>query len=224
MFGTATGSAHIVRIKIINPGSFGSSRSVAGAPISGSPLAGPAGKEAWMLTGNKVGLRARHEDDIPILRAELYDDVVNSSRAEGRPWRPITPGSKDSRLVVDDKEEGRVPFSVVELDGGTLVGTAVLWGIDNHHRSAHIGLGLLPSSRGKGYGTDVVAVLCYYGFVVRGMQRLQIETLADNAAMLRAAERNGFIREGRRRSSAWVLGEFVDEVLLGLLVHEWKRA
>ncbi|MER5466721.1 GNAT family protein, partial [Streptomyces sp. NPDC002668] len=111
-----------------------------------------------MLRGSKVGLRARHEDDIPILRAELYDDVVNSSRAEGRPWRPITPGSKDSRLVVDDKEQGHVPFSVVELDGGTLVGTALLSNIDNHNRSAHIGLGLLPSSRGKGYGTDVVAV------------------------------------------------------------------
>ncbi|MBB5781424.1 GNAT family N-acetyltransferase [Nonomuraea jabiensis] len=175
-----------------------------------------------MLKGKKVGLRARYEDDIPILRAELYDDVVNASRAEGRPWRPITPGSKDPRLVVDDQEQGHVPFSVVELDGGTLVGTANLWGIDTHNRSAHIGLGLLPSARGHGYGTDVVAVLCHYGFVVRGLQRLQIETLSDNAAMLRAAERNGFVREGVLRSSSWVMGEFLDEVLLGLLVQEWK--
>jgi RimJ/RimL family protein N-acetyltransferase len=175
-----------------------------------------------MLRGNTVGLRARHEDDIPILRAELYDDVVNAARAEGGPWRPITPGSKDPRLVVDDNNQGLVQFSVVELDGGSLVGTATLWGIDNHNRSAHIGLGLLPSARGKGYGTDVVAVLCHYGFVVRGLQRLQIETLADNAAMLRSAERNGFVREGLLRSSAWVLGEFLDEVLLGLLVQDWK--
>ncbi|MEV8634233.1 GNAT family protein [Streptosporangium sp. NPDC051023] len=177
-----------------------------------------------MLRGNEVALRARHEDDIPILRAELYDDVVNSARAEGRPWRPITPGSKDPRLVVDDTEQGHVPFSVVKLDDGTLVGTATLWGIDNHNRSAHIGLGLLPSARGKGYGTDVVAVLCHYGFVVRGLQRLQIETLSDNAAMLRSAERNGFLREGVLRSSAWVMGEFLDEVLLGLLVQDWKPA
>ncbi|WP_086773526.1 GNAT family N-acetyltransferase [Streptomyces bobili] len=175
-----------------------------------------------MLRSGKVGLRARHEDDIPILRTELYDDVVNAARSEGRPWRPITPGSKDSRLVVDDKEEGHVPFSVVELDGGTLVGTAVLWGIDTHNRTAHLGLGLLPSARGKGYGTDVVAALCHYGFVVRGLHRLQIETLSDNAAMLRSAERNGFVREGVLRSSAWVMGEFLDEVLLGLLAADWK--
>jgi RimJ/RimL family protein N-acetyltransferase len=176
-----------------------------------------------MLRGSKVGLRARHDEDIPILRTELYDDVVNSSRAEAGPWRPMTPGSKDPRLVVDDKEQGHVPFSVVELEGGTLVGTATLWGIDNHHRSAHIGLGLLPSARGKGYGTDVVAVLCHYGFVVRGLQRLQIETLSDNDAMLRSAEHNGFVREGVLRSSAWVMGEFMDEVMLGLLVEDWKQ-
>ncbi|MEV7302059.1 GNAT family N-acetyltransferase [Streptomyces clavifer] len=175
-----------------------------------------------MLKGGKVGLRARHEDDIPILREELYNDVVNSARAGGRPWRPIKPGSKDPRLVGDDTADGYVPFSVVELHGGALVGTAVLSNIDTHNRSAHIGLQLLPSFRGRGYGTDVVAVLCHYGFVVRGLQRLQIDTLSDNAAMLGSAERNGFVREGVLRSSAWVMGEFLDEVLLGLLAQDWK--
>ncbi|MGH3746367.1 MAG: GNAT family N-acetyltransferase, partial [Micromonosporaceae bacterium] len=129
-----------------------------------------------MLRGRKVGLRARHEDDIPILRAGLHDDVVNASRAVGTPWQPITPGSKGWPFVADDTDQGRVSLSVVELDGGGLVGDASLWKIDNHNRSAHIGLGLLPSARGKGYGTDVVAVLCHYGFVVRGLHRLQIET------------------------------------------------
>ncbi|GAB2881900.1 GNAT family N-acetyltransferase [Streptomyces mayteni] len=177
-----------------------------------------------MLRGTKVGLRARHEDDIPILEAELAADVVTASRATGDPWRPITPGSKESQFAVDDTARGFAHFSVVELAGGTLVGTATLWGIDTHNRSAHIGLGLLPSARGNGYGTDVVAVLCHYGFVVRGLHRLQIETLSDNEAMLRSAERNGFVREGVLRSSSWVMGEFLDEVLLGLLVQDWKPA
>jgi RimJ/RimL family protein N-acetyltransferase len=176
-----------------------------------------------MLRGGKVGLRARHEEDIPVLQAELHDDVVNASRAASAPWRPIAPGSKHSHFVVDEKEQGHVPFSVVRSDDGTLIGSAVLWNIDTHNRSAHIGLGLRPASRGKGYGTDVVAVLCHYGFVVRGLQRLQIETLSDNHAMLRSAERNGFVREGVLRSAAWVMGEFQDEVLLGLLAREWKR-
>ena len=40
--------------------------------------------------------------------------------------------------------------------------------------------------------------------------------------MLRSAERNGFVREGVPRSSAWALGEYLDEVLLGILVQDWK--
>lgn len=177
-----------------------------------------------MLKGKTVGLRARHDDDIPLLHAGLHDDVVTASRATGQPWRPLAAGSEAGSFRVDDTAQGHVPFSVVDLESGELIGTATLWGLDNHSRSAHIGLGLLPAARGKGYSTDVVAVLCHYGFVVRGLHRLQTETLADNTAMLRAAERNGFVREGVLRSSAWVMGEFLDEVLLGLLARDWKPA
>lgn len=42
--------------------------------------------------------------------------------------------------------------------------------------------------------------------------------------MLRAAEGNGFVREGVRRDAAWVTGEFLDGVILGLLVDEWRAA
>jgi RimJ/RimL family protein N-acetyltransferase len=179
--------------------------------------------EPSMLTGEKVGLRARHQEDIPILRDGLFDDVVHTARAAGTAWRPFMPGPEDPRFVIDEKDRTTLHFSVVELEGGTLVGSAVLWGFEAYHRSAHVGLGLLESSRGQGYGSDAVAVLCHYAFVVQGLHRVQIETLADNVGMLRAAENNGFVREGMLRSAAWVMGEFMDQVVLGLLAEDWKR-
>jgi RimJ/RimL family protein N-acetyltransferase len=66
-------------------------------------------------------------------------------------------------------------------------------------------------------------VLCHYGFAVRGLHRLQLETLADNAAMISVASTNGFVREGILRRSAWVQGDFADEVILGLLSTEWHQ-
>ncbi|WP_353944911.1 GNAT family protein [Streptomyces sp. HUAS MG91] len=176
-----------------------------------------------MLKGDRIGLRARHEEDIPVLEAGLYAQVATTARADSHPWRPLTPGSPQSRFRVDDDDQRHLVFSVVELADGALVGGANLWGVDLHHRSAHIGLGLLPAARGKGYGTDVVAALCHYAFVVRGLNRLQIETLSDNIPMLRAAERNGFVREGLLRSSAWVMGAFQDDVVLGLLAEDFRR-
>jgi RimJ/RimL family protein N-acetyltransferase len=176
-----------------------------------------------MLRGGKVGLRARHETDVPILQSELYDDVATRSMADSRPWRPIPPGSAASPYAVGDPSDDAACFSVVELTGDELAGEALLWGIDLHNRTAHLGISLRPVFHGRGLGTDVVRVLCHYGFAVRGLHRLQIETLADNAAMIRVAAKTGFVREGTLRNSAWAHGGFADEVILGLLVTEWHQ-
>jgi RimJ/RimL family protein N-acetyltransferase len=177
-----------------------------------------------MLRGQKIALRARHDADVPVLHAELYDDVATKSRADSRPWRPIPPGSSASPYVATDPRDDVAAFSVVELADDALAGEALLWGIDTHNRTAHIGISLRPSFRGRGLGTDVVRVLCEYGFTVRGLHRLQAETLADNDAMIRAAVQVGFTLEGTLRGAAWVTGAFADEVVLGLLADEWTRA
>ncbi|HEY9391775.1 MAG TPA: GNAT family protein [Mycobacteriales bacterium] len=174
-----------------------------------------------MLRGDRVGLRARYQADVPVLHSELYDDVVTRSRADTRPWRPINPGSAASPFAVTDPTDDAAVFSVVELAGDDLAGEALLWNIDPHNRTAHLGISLRPAFRGRGLGTDVVRVLCTYGFAVRGLHRLQVDTLADNAAMIAAAVRVGFMPEGTLRRSAWVDGAFADEVVLGLLATEW---
>lgn len=175
-----------------------------------------------MLRGEKVGLRVRHEADVPVLHAGLHDDVVARMRTDSRPWQPGRPETAHSPFAVTEPSEKAVPFSVVQLDSDALVGAALLWGIDAHNRSAHLGLSLLPDARGRGLGTDIVCVLCEYGFAVRGLQRLQVDTLADNPAMITAATKVGFRWEGTLRSSAWVYGGFADTVVLGLLADEWS--
>ena len=179
-----------------------------------------------MLRTGKVGLRARDEADIAILHAELYEDIATYTIADSRPWRPIPAGSSLSPYAIGEPRDDVALFSVVELApgelaGGELAGAALLWAIDSHNRSAHLGLSLRPSFRGRGLGTDVVLALCEYGFAVRGLHRLQVDTLASNAAMIGGAERAGFAREGTLRGAGWVNGEFVDEVILGLLASDW---
>ncbi|MFF1644841.1 GNAT family N-acetyltransferase [Streptomyces sp. NPDC058240] len=174
-----------------------------------------------MIHGEKIGLRARHESDVPVLQSELYDDVATRSRADSRPWRPIPPGLDQSPYAVAEPSDEAACFSVVELESQELVGEALLWGIDTHSRTAHIGISLRPAFRGRGLGVDVVQALCEYGFAVRGLQRLQIETLTDNTPMIAAATRVGFTREGTLRHSAWVYGAYADEAIFGLLASDW---
>jgi RimJ/RimL family protein N-acetyltransferase len=179
-----------------------------------------------MLRGEVIGLRARLDSDIEVFEAELLNDAEMRSRTEIRPWRPVAPGAADSpyRAAAERGADRSVPFSVVELATGDLAGEASLWGIDPHNRSAHVGITLRPAFRGKRLGTDVVRVLCYYAFTLRGLNRVQVDTLADNDAMIGAALRAGFTREGTLRQCDWVNGRFVDEVILGLLATEWQPA
>lgn len=175
-----------------------------------------------MIRGEKVGLRTRRDSDIPVFQAELYDDVATRSRSGSLPWRPVPPESPESPAAAAAPSDHKAYFSVVELESQELAGEALMWGIDTHNRNAHLGLSVLPAFRGRGLGADVVRVLCEYGFVVRGLRRLQVETVADNTAMIAAATRSGFSLEGTLRRSAWVCGAFVDVVVLGLLAEEWS--
>ena len=173
-----------------------------------------------MLRGEQIGLRARQEADVAVLHAELYNDVGTANRAMAVPWRPLLPDVTPP-FAVDAPSDAIARFSVVELATDELIGHAMLFGIDLHHRLAHIGVALRPAVRGRGLALDVVRTLCEYGFTVHGLHRIQVDTLADNHPMIRAAARCGFVHEGTTRSSAWVEGGFVDEVVMGMLDHEW---
>jgi len=174
-----------------------------------------------MLRGELTGLRARLPGDAEILHAELYEDVETRIRTDSQPWIPIPNGPASPFWPADAASEPQAAdtaiFSVVELATGGLAGDALLWDIDSHNRSAHLGLSLRPACRGRGLGTDAIRVLCRYGFAIRGLHRLQIETLADNAAVIRMAQQVGFTREGVLRGSDWVNGTFADSVIFGLL-------
>lgn len=174
-----------------------------------------------MLRGDLTLLRARHENDLAILDAELYDDVETRVRADTRPWRPVPAGSAASTFRVTDPAGNDAIFSVVELATGELAGTALLWRIDHFNRLADVGISLRPAYRGRGLATDAVRVLCRYGFMILGLNRLQLMTLAGNAAMIAAATKAGFRPEGTLRRAHWVNGQFLDKVVYGQLAAEW---
>ena len=123
---------------------------------------------------------------------------------------------------VDDVEF----FSVVDLaDGDRLAGEALLWGIDLHNRTAHLGVSLVARVPGARPSARMSCGCCaHYGISrARAAPVAGGDTLVDNEAMLRAATRAGFTREGRaaqlRRGST---AAFVDTVVLGLLAEEWE--
>ena len=180
-----------------------------------------------MLTGRAVILREIRRTDLEVIHREINADVATGVLANADPWVPPLLARREARFdraLTEPEDERRVMFAVClrSDEERTLVGTVGLWGVDLHNGIAHIGLTLAPSVRGQGLGTDALRVICYYGFVVRNLHRLGLETLARNVPMQRAALSAGFVEEGRVRESAYVLGERDDDVFYGLLRSEWQ--
>lgn len=175
-----------------------------------------------MLRGRTVLLRSIERDDVAQLH-EWTSDPATWGLTAAAPWAPRTVTEAQKRF--DDGErwavsDTAVPFAV-EAEGA-LAGSVSLWGIDTLARSGHLAISLGPHARGRGWGSDACRVLLGYAFRLRGLHRVQLEVLADNAAAVRAYEAVGFVHEGRRRQSAWVDGAFVDELFMGVLEPEWR--
>src|SRR5262245_29304883 len=91
---------------------------------------------------------------------------------------------------------GNIFMTAVARADGSVVGLAGLWGFAPFLGLAHVGIGLRASARGQGYGRELVTLVCRYGFRMRQLRRIELETVATNVAMRRVAERVGFVHEG----------------------------
>jgi RimJ/RimL family protein N-acetyltransferase len=179
---------------------------------------------AGVLRGERVLLRAVERADVEVL-AGFDRDPATWRLVSDRPYVPTTVARALEQYDAGERfrvQDDHVPF-VVDVDG-TAVGYANLWGIDTFNRRGHLGIGLAPEARGKGYGTDAVRVLLRYAFEDRGLHRVQLEALADNVQGRAAYRRAGFVEEGTTRQDAWVDGRFVDQVVMGVLAEEWRAA
>jgi ribosomal-protein-alanine N-acetyltransferase len=108
----------------------------------------------------------------------------------------------------------------VEFEG-QFIGTARLEDIDGIDRHARYAIGLLDRARlGIGLGEEVTRAVLRYGFGDLELHRVDLRVLADNIRAIDCYLRCGFVEEGRLRESAFIGGQWHDDVIMGILEHE----
>ena len=177
-----------------------------------------------MLRGKLVYLRGLERDDLKLLHEMQNDEEVME-------WARFRPDHMVSMEALEKEYDGelkgnsatRRTFAVVEQETGRVAGwCSVRWGRP-FHTSADIGLALGREFRGKGAGAEVVRLLTELAFGQYNMHKVELFTRADNAAMIKSAEKNGFKVEGRIRETLYFNGRFHDGVQMGVLREEFER-
>ncbi|MDQ6875346.1 MAG: GNAT family N-acetyltransferase [Actinomycetota bacterium] len=171
-----------------------------------------------MLAGKRIVLRPGRQDDLDTIY-RIFADLDTWAARSGRPPQPLTFETFRGWYAPVAGATDGVEF-VIEVDGAP-VGRCGMFGEDALARHAEVGIALVPEACGHGYGTDAMRVLVGFLFTTRNLQRLHLQTLAANAPALASYRKVGFVEEGVLRRHAFVDGEYVDMVVMGLLRSEW---
>lgn len=96
--------------------------------------------------------------------------------------------------------------------------------IEQAHRRCRLGIVIGEKELwGRGYGHRAVVRAVSHAFDVLGLERITAEVFADNPRSVRLLEGVGFVREGVMRESILRDGRRVDELVYGLLRHDWRK-
>mgnify|MGYP000262283814 CR=1 FL=1 len=104
------------------------------------------------------------------------------------------------------------------------VGRSDLFDIDrtNGHLTFGIAIGD-PQLWGRGLGTDAVNAIVDFAFGELRMERVMLDTDADNLRAQAAYRKAGFVVEGVRKEQFYANGSYVDDILLGLIRPDWNQ-
>ncbi len=177
-----------------------------------------------ILRGTKVMLRPyRREDQEHILSWVNDKDVVRYlTHLFDMPYT-----EENARVYIDRVLEGpadRAAFVIAEAGTGDYLGQIDLNSINNRDRKAVLGIAIAAEKdRGRGVGREAIRLLCRYGFMTLGLNRVELTVHADNERARRCYRACGFREEGVQRQAIWRDGCFWDEVLMAILREDFDE-
>jgi RimJ/RimL family protein N-acetyltransferase len=169
----------------------------------------------------RIYLRAAHIDDLQRNLRWFNDPGITRYLATGR--FPI--GEKQQREWHESRSasDKHVVFSICLAENDVHIGNCDLHDISLPDRNATIGIVIGERTQhNKGYGGEALRLLIDYAFNTLNLERLTLTMLDTNEPAKICYRRLGFVDEGRKRANRYRDGEWVDELVMGLLRGEWQ--
>lgn len=135
----------------------------------------------------------------------------------------------DAKALLATIDEGRATqtlfqWGLQERASGRVIGTTTIYDVSRAHRRAGIGYALHPDRWGRGLVREAVGEVLRFAFVEMDMHRMEADVEPRNSRSVRSLESFGFRYEGHQRERYWIMNEWQDSHLYGLLRSEWRRS
>lgn len=114
-------------------------------------------------------------------------------------------------------------FTIYEKSTLTPICNTFLSNVDYKNRTAEFNIVIgEETSRGKGYGTEVASLVLDYAFIVAGLHNVFLKVYEFNKGAIRAYEKAGFKKCGRRRQAHYMYGKFWDVIFMDALAADFN--
>ena len=157
----------------------------------------------------------RRGDELSLVRHANNPEVWRNLRDEfPHPYK-----MSDAKRWVARMSSAREPESyALEVDGHAAGSIGLVCGSDVYRLSAEIGFWLGQEYWGRGIMTEAVGAFTRHEFAQLGIVRIYAHVFEGNAASMRVLEKNGYIREGILKKSAFKAGRVIDQVLYAAII------
>ena len=165
-----------------------------------------------IVQGERVYLRRLQRGDLDrtwewLHRPDIYSKIGVQV--------PFTKEQQERWFDRLEQDCAKIVFAVCQSADAAHIGNVSLDMIDRRHRNARLSIFIAdPSGRGKGSGTEALALLEQYAFSELKLHKIWCKTDAGHPEVLRFYERLGFHQEGVLREHEFKDGVFVDKILL----------
>src|SRR5699024_8888645 len=175
-----------------------------------------------ILHGDIIKLRPLREEDLPSL-ASWWNDPRWMVLQQDRVLPSRSAEAEDLFRSWSAKSGiNGFGYTIVNNDG-RVVGHIALWGLQAPTLVGTLGIIIGPEYVDQGYGSDAVRVGLRLAFEELGAHKVELQTWSFNSRAIHVYSRLGFVEEGTRRAAVFHRCAFHDQVLMGILVDEYKQ-
>jgi RimJ/RimL family protein N-acetyltransferase len=160
---------------------------------------------------------------------ELFEELHQSNEVIKYVSEPFSDSEIKERFTARlgqwNKTSNRwLTLTITEKATGNKVGVTGFYPEWEPYQQAELGFLLSPKSQGKGFGRESTLAVIDYAFNQCNFHKLIATVTEGNTPCFKLLKKLGFIHEGTLRDNFKLLGNWCNDLKLGLLKHEYESS